>query len=162
MQTAAGLQVQLERPAQVGRPDSRCRNPGAGIDEGNPAGAGAEVLAQVRRQPHEPTGVRGELGPAEQLGPQFPGAAIPMALTTNAAKHVSVRKAEQRQVVSLAPAENGQPIGGPRAQPERLRSGLKSFTDAPVPNAGGSQFKIGVMARMGFHSSSQDLRSEVD
>ena|SRR5258706_8197354 len=149
MGSHSGVLVELERPAQIGRPDACCRHAGADVDKWDPTGARGKVVAQLWSQTHEPlTGGR-ELRSCEQFQSKFEIAPIPMALAPRMTEHVAVGEVDESQIMSFAAAEHRDAISGSGAQADRLRGRSESFTHAIFPDAFSLRFKIGLPHRYG-------------
>lgn len=83
MDSAAPLEIKLERATQIGRTNPRRRNPCADINKWNSTSARDKVVSQVRSQTDDPFTARGELGPCEQFKSELWVAAVPVVMSKN-------------------------------------------------------------------------------
>src|SRR6266478_9196737 len=138
LDSGTDLEVELEISAQIGMPDACCRHTYSGVKKWDPTRARSEVVSQMGRQSHEPLTVGRELRRCDQFQSEFEIASIPMTLARGVAEHVTIRKANQTQVMRLDTAKGRNTVRRAGTETDVAGGGSKSFANTFLPNVFGN------------------------
>src|SRR5262245_10969006 len=133
------MQIKFESAAHVRWANTGGRDAGAAVQEGNQASPRSEVVSQMRREADYVFARGPVLSTTPQFQAAFKIAAVPMPLTQYMAEHVSIGKAEQREVMCLPAAEGCHARGNTNFNGENLRRGEEALSDIIFPD---SRFRL--------------------
>ena len=133
MEADAGLEREFEGGAQVTVTDVGGGETDAGLEEGDPAGAGGQIVSEEGPATDQESGIRPVLAGAEELTAKFEMAAEPMVFGEQIGDDSSILEVGEPPIVSLGAAKNHHAEAGPEGEADGLCSPLQALPYPAVP-----------------------------